>query len=76
MTTASNGAVRQLLSEQLQIIGDDSGMFMLRQAMAREDFSDDVFIVADAIAVPVAGQALQAVAPFEGNEEEHLPRRA
>ena len=37
--------------------------------MAREDFRDDVFIIANGIGVPVAGNALQAVAPFKGKEE-------
>ena len=42
---------------------------MLRQAMAREDFRDDVFVVANGIGIPVAGKILQAVAPFKGNKE-------
>jgi hypothetical protein len=42
---------------------------MVGQAMAREDFRDDVFVVANDIGIPVAGKILQAVASFKGNKE-------
>lgn len=42
---------------------------MVRQSVAREDFRDDVFIIANGIGIPVAGMILQTVALFKGNKE-------
>lgn len=64
-----NDAICQLLFENVQVIGDDFGTFTLRQAMAREDFRDDVFVVTNGIGIPVAGNILQAVASFKWNKE-------
>ena len=64
-----NRAIGQLQFENVQIIGNDWGVLMLRQAMAREDFRDDVFVVANGIGIPVARNVFQAIAPFKRNEE-------
>ena len=52
-----------------KVVGNDCGVFMLRQAMAREDFRDDVFVIANGIGIPVAGNVFQAIAPFKRNKE-------
>lgn len=64
-----NCAIFQLQFENVQIIGDDFGVFMFRQAMTREDFRDDIFIIADGIGIPVTRNTRQAIAPFKRNEE-------
>ena len=64
-----NRAICQLQFENIQVVGNDFGVFMFRQAMAREDFRDDVFVVADGIGIPVAGDTFEAIAPLERNKE-------
>ena len=59
----------KLQFENVQIVGNDFGVFMLRQAMTREDFGDDVFIIADGIGIPVAREVFQAIALFKRNKE-------
>jgi hypothetical protein len=65
----SNDAIFQALFENVQIIGNDFGVFAIWQAMARQDFGDNVFIIANCIGISVAGKIFQPMAPFKGNKE-------